>query len=74
MDIVHIEDAQDLIQMGESMNKELDFSFDIVGFGTTENGDYTNMVASNGFTLQFQDNDGNVIPLNKEAIEKFLRG
>ena len=54
------------------MNKELDFSFDIVGFSTAENGDYTSMVASNGFTLQFQDNDGNVIPLNKEAIEKFL--
>ena len=54
------------------MNKELDFSFDIVGFGKAENGDYTSMVANNGFTLQFQDKDGNVIPLNKEAIEKFF--
>jgi hypothetical protein len=54
------------------MNKELDFSFDIVGFGKAENGDYTSMVTNNGFTLQFQDKDGNVIPLNKEAIEKFL--
>ncbi len=58
--------------MVEIMNKELDFSFDIVGFGTAENGDYTSMVANNGFTLQFQDEDGNIIPLNKEVIEKFL--
>ena len=54
------------------MNKELDFSFDIVGFGVTESGDYISMVTDNGFTLQFQDKDGNVIPLNKEAIKEAI--
>lgn len=54
------------------MNKELEFSFNIVGFGVAENGEHTSMVADNGFTLQFQDKDGNVIPLNKESIEKLL--
>lgn len=52
------------------MNKESDFSFNIIGFGMAENGDYTSMITNNGFTLQFQDDDGNVIPLNKEAIER----
>ena len=54
------------------MQKELDFSFNVVGFGLGENGDYTSMITDNGFALQFQDKDGNVVPLNKEAIEKFL--
>ena len=56
------------------MKKELDFSFNIAGFETAENGDYTGMITDNGFTLRFQDTEGNTIPLNKENIERFLRG
>lgn len=55
------------------MQKELEFSFNIAGFETTENGNYTGMVTDNGFTLRFQDTEGNAIPLNKENIEKFLK-
>ena len=56
------------------MQKELEFSFNIAGFETTENGDYTGMVTDNGFTLRFQNTEGNTIPLNKENIKKFLKG
>ena len=55
------------------MQKELEFSFNIAGFETAKNGDYTGMITDNGFTLRFQDTEGNVIPLNKENIEKFLK-
>ena len=55
------------------MQKELEFSFNIAGFETAENGDYIGMVADNGFALRFQGKDGNIIPLNKENIEKFLK-
>ena len=53
------------------MEKELEFSFNIIGVDLAENGDYTGMITSDGFTLRFQDDKGNVIPLNKENVEKF---
>ena len=56
------------------MKKELDLSLNVIGFDMAENGDYTGMVTDNGFTLQFHDAEGNVIPLNKENIERFARG
>lgn len=56
------------------MQKELDFSFNIVGVDLADNGDYTGMITSDGFTLRFQDDKGNVIPLNKENVERFLKG
>lgn len=54
------------------MKTKLDFSFNVIDFDLAENGDCTGMVTDSGFTLQYQDKDGNVIPLNKEAIEKFF--
>ena len=55
------------------MKKELGFTFNIAGLETAENGEYTGMITDNGFTLRFQDAEGNTIPLNKENIEKFLK-
>ena len=56
------------------MQKELDFSFNIIGVDLADNGDYTGMITDNGFTLRFQDEKGNIIPLNKENVERFLKG
>lgn len=55
------------------MKKELDFTFNIIGVDLAENGDYTGMITDNGFTLRFQDEKGNTIPLNKENVDKFLK-
>lgn len=56
------------------MKKELDFSFNIAGFEKAEDSGYTGMITDGGFILRFQDTEGNIIPLNKENVEKFLKG
>lgn len=48
---------------------EMGANFNIKGF-VMDGEDYIGMVTDDGFTIQLQDNDGNVIPLNKERIEK----
>ena len=49
----------------------MEANFNIVVF-KMDGEDAIGMVTDNGFTLQFQDGDGNVIPLNKERIEEII--
>lgn len=49
-----------------------DFSFNTIGIDLAENGDYIGMITDNGFTLRFQDENGNWVPLNKEVIDKLI--
>lgn len=50
------------------------FSADIAGFIVDkESGKYTGFITSEGYTIQVKDSDGNIVPLNKEAVERFMR-
>ena len=62
------------VKDGKWVGDNIDFSFNIKGYEQNEKGEYTGFVTTAGFALQYQDEDGNPIPLNKEAIERFLRG
>ena len=47
--------------------------FDIVGVKTDENGKYIALIDRYGNEISFKTADGEQIPLNKEAVDAFLR-
>ena len=50
----------------------LDFKFKLQGYKMAGD-EAVGLVVNDGFTLEFRDEDGNAIPLNKEAIDEFLK-
>lgn len=56
----------------KEIEKSVDITFKAKGY-VYENTKCIGITLDNGFTLQMQDKDGNVIPLNKEAIESFVK-
>lgn len=56
----------------KEIEKPVDITFKAKGY-VYENAKCIGITLDNGFTLQMQDKDGNVIPLNKEAIENFVK-
>ena len=61
----------DAPQLCRYADMELEFELKINAFKM--NGDEAiGLITDGGFTLEFQDKDGNPIPLNKKNVEKFL--
>lgn len=54
--------------------KELSVEFNVVGVRYSEtNGLPMGLVLDNGFTIGFADKNGNPLPLNQEAIDKWMQ-
>ena len=56
------------------MANEIDPVFDIVDVKTDDSGKYVALIDKFGNEISFNDADGNPIPFNKEAVDRFLRG
>lgn len=58
--------------MSQKQSKELEFEVKAVGVRYSEaDGLPVGLILDNGFTLGFTDRNGNPLPLNPEAIEKW---
>ena len=53
-------------------HNELEFEFKLRGY-KMDGDDAVGLIVNDGFTLEFQDDAGNPIPLNKEAIDNFIK-
>jgi len=58
--------------MNQKQSKELEFEVKAVGIKYSESNDLPiGLILDNGFTFGFADKNGDPIPLNPEAIEKW---
>lgn len=53
--------------------KEIEMEFRVKGY-KMDGDEAVGIIVDNGFTLQFQDKNGEPIPLNQESIANFLKG